>query len=162
MTDSDTPADTSTDTAAPKTPAAPPQSDDEFIRRFRAKLPDDVAESFDDKQLEAIATAFGARRWREHAIDLRLLIPFFGRSLYFVALAGGERREGSRRLRDRLLHPIATAGNAAVAVVFFTGLLFSLLAVLYVLKSVLGIDLMPGTSLGLMSTIKEEFEMLFR
>ena len=159
MTDSDTPA----DTAARQAPAPPPPpSDDEFIRRFRAKLPDDVAESFDDRQLEAIATVFGARRWREHAIDLRLLIPFFGRSLYFVALAGGERREGSRRLRDRLLHPIATAGNAALAFVFFTGLLFSLLAVLYVLKSVLGIDLMPGTSLGLMSTIKEEFEMLFR
>ena len=159
MTDSETPA----DTAAPRTPAAPPpRSDDEFIRRFRAKLPDDVAESFDDKQLEAIATVFGARRWREHAIDLRLLIPFFGRSLYFVALAGGERRTGSRRLRDRLLHPIATAGNAALASVFFTGILFSLLAVLYVLKSALGIDLLPGTSLGLMSAIKEEFEMLFR
>lgn len=161
MTDSDTPAGTSADTAAPKTPA-PPLSDDEFIRRFRAKLPDDVAESFDDKQLEAIATVFGARRWREHAIDLRLLIPFFGRSLYFVAQVGDERRSAARRMRDRLLHPIAKAGNAAFAVLFFTGVLFSLLAVLYVLKSVLGINLMPETSLGLMPAIKEEFEMLFR
>ena len=136
-------------------------SDEAFIRRFKSKVPADVAESYDAHQFEAIAAVFGARHWRRHAIDRRLVFPLFGRNFYVVALAGGERRSPTRRLSDRLLHPVATIGNAAFALVFFIAILFSLFAVLYVLKSFLGINLMPNTSLGIMPTIKEQFDLLF-
>ncbi len=135
--------------------------DEAFIERLNAKLPRDVAESFNDAQYEAIECAFGARRWRNHAIDLRWLLPLFGRSYYFVLLAGAERRTRKRRLRDRLLHPLISIGNGIVAVVFFTGILFSTLVSLYVLKSVLGINLFPDFSLGVMPILENEWKMLF-
>ncbi len=139
-----------------------PLADEAFIRRFQSMVPDDVADSFDPVQLKTIATVFGARRWRRHAIDRRLVFALFRRNFYSVALAGGERRSAKRRLSDRLLHPVATFGNAAFALVFFTTVLFSVFAVLYVLKSFLGTNLLPNTSLGIMPTIREQFDLLFQ
>jgi len=70
--------------------------------------PPDVARSFNDAQLAAIAYAFGTRRRRDHTVDLRWLTSLFGRSNYFVFLAGLERRTRARLLRDKLLHPMMT------------------------------------------------------
>ncbi len=135
--------------------------DEAFIERLNAKLPRDVAESFNDAQYEAIECAFGTRRWRNHAVDLRWLLPLFGRSYYFVLLAGGERRSCQRRLRDRILHPLVSFGNGLVAAVFFTAIMLSVLVSLYLVKSFLGINLMPDQSLGIMPIILQEMKMLF-
>ena len=135
--------------------------DDAFFERLFSKLPSDVARSFNDAQLKAIAYAFGTRRWRDHALDLRMLLSLFGRSYYIVLLAGAERRSQARRLRDRLLYPLISIGNGIFAVVFFTAILLSTLVSLYVLKSVLGINLLPGMSLGIMPIIMQELKMLF-
>ena len=144
-------------------PVSKPASndDDAFFERLFSKLPKDVAESFNDAQLKAIAGAFATRRWRHHALDRRWLIPLFGRSYYVVLLAGAERRSARRRLRDRLLHPLISIANGMVAAVFFSGILFSTLVSLYVLKSFLGIDLLPGMSLGIMPIITQKLKMLF-
>ncbi len=48
-----------------------------------------------------------------------------------------------------------------VAAVFFSGVLFSTLVSLYVLKSFLGIDLFPDMSLGIMPMLEQELKMLF-
>ena len=144
--------------------AIPMQSsggDEDFLERLFSKLPADVARSFNDAQLAAIARAFGARRWRDHAIDMRLLIPLFGRSYYFVLLAGAERRTRRRRLRDRLLNPLMSIGNGIVAVVFFTAILWSVVAALYVLKSLLGISLFRDFSFGVMPMLEQELKFLF-
>jgi len=138
-----------------------PSGDDLFFNKLDTMLPQDVARSFNDVQRKAIATAFGTRRWRDHTIDFRWLIPLFGRNYYFVALAGGERRSAARRLRDRLLLPMVSIGNGIFAAVFFTGILLSVLVTLYLLKSLLGINLLPDVSLGIMPIIMHEFEMLF-
>ncbi len=135
--------------------------DEDFFERLNEKLPADVARSFNGAQLAAIACAFGTRRWRDHAIDLRLLIPLFGRSYYLVLLAGAERRSRARLLRDRLLRPIITIGNGIFAAVFFTAILFSVLVSLYLLKSVLGINILPDLSLGIMPILEHEWKMLF-
>ncbi len=135
--------------------------DEVFFGRLFSKLPSDVARSFNDAQLMAVAYAFGTRRWRDHAVDMRMLIPLFGRSYYLVLLAGAERRSRDRRLRDRLLYPLISLGNGMVAAVFFSGVLFSTLVSLYVLKSFLGIDLLPDMSLGIMPIITQELKMLF-
>ena len=103
----------------------------------------------------------GARRWRDHAIDQRWLLSLFGRSYYVVLLAGGERRTRARRLRDRILHPLLSFGNGLFAVVFFTALMISALVTLYLLKSFLGINLLPNMSLGVMPIILQELKMLF-
>ncbi|MCH9019960.1 MAG: hypothetical protein IIA73_06315 [Proteobacteria bacterium] len=134
--------------------------DDAFIARFLARIPRDIAQSFSDAQLEAIVAAFGTRRWRDHPIDIRLTIPLVGRAYYLVVLAGAERRSRRRRRAERIAHPFVTLGNAIFAAVFFTGVLFSLFAALYVLKSLLGIDLLPGMSLGVMPALKEQLDIL--
>ena len=79
---------------------------------------------------------------------------------YLVVLAGGERRSRRRRRAERIAHPLVTLGNAIFAAVFFTGVLFSLFAALYVLKSLLGIDLFPEKSFGLMPALKEQLDIL--
>lgn len=142
-------------------PEHPPRidPDDAFIARFLARIPRDIAHSFSDAQLAAIAAAFGTRRWRDHPIDIRLTIPLVGRAYYLVVLAGGERRSRRRRA-ERIAHPLVTLGNAIFAAVFFTGVLFSLFAALYVLKSLLGINLLPGMSLGVMPALKEQLDIL--
>jgi hypothetical protein len=146
----------------PDASAPSPVDDEAFIRHFKSMMPADVASSFDDTQIKAITAVFGTRRWRQHAVDRRLVIPFFGRNFYLVALAGGEQRSAKRRLRDRLVYPIATFGNGLFAALFFITVLSSVFAVLYVLKSFLGINLLPNTSLGIMPTITEQFDLLFR
>ena len=135
--------------------------DDAFFARLSTMLPSDVARSFSDAQLAAIAWAFGTRRWRDHTVDLRWLLPLFGRSYYFVFLAGPERRTRARLLRDRLLQPIITIGNFIVAALFFTSILISILVTLYVVKSMLGINLFANFSLGVFGIIEEEARRLF-
>ena len=135
--------------------------DDAFFERLFSMLPSDVARSFNDAQLKAIACAFGTQRWRDHAVDLRMLLPLFGRSYYLVLLAGAERRSRARLLRDRLLRPIITIGNGIFAAVFFTAILFSVLVSLYLLKSILGINILPYISLGIMPILEHEWKMLF-
>ncbi len=39
---------------------------------------------------------------------------------------------------------------------------FSILGMLYLLKSALGIDLLPDTSLGLWTSVREQFGLMFR
>jgi hypothetical protein len=40
--------------------------------------------------------------------------------------------------------------------------IFSILGMLYLLKSALGIDLLPDTSLGIWKSVQEQFDMIFR
>ena len=133
--------------------------DDAFVARFLGKIPRDIAQSFSDAQLEAVVAAFGTRRWRIHPVDIRLTIPLVGRAYYLVLLAGGERRLRRRRA-ERNVHPLVTLGNAIFAAVFFTGVLFSLFAALYVLKSLLGINLFSELSFGVMPALKEQLDIL--
>ena len=148
--------------SAPGAEASAPRidQDDAFVARFLGKIPRDIAKSFSDVQLEAVVAAFGTRRWRSHPVDIRLTIPLVGRAYYLVLLAGADRRSRRRRRADRFARPIATVGNAIFAAVFFTGILFSVSAALYVLKSLLGINLLPGMSLGVMPALKEQLDIL--
>ena len=135
--------------------------DDAFFARLATMLPSDVARSFNNAQLAAIAYAFGTRRWRDHTVDLRWLMSLFGRNYYFVFLAGAERRTRARLLRDRLLQPMITLGNSIFATLFFTAILISVLATLYVVKPLLGINLFADFSLGVMPIFEEEARRLF-
>ncbi len=54
-----------------------------------------------------------------------------------------------------------TIGNRIVAVVFFTSVPFSVPATLYVVKSMLGINLFANFSLGVFGIIEEEARRLF-
>lgn len=117
---------------------------DYFIRNLLAKLPAESRDTFTDAQLTGLKAAFGGRVWGVHAIDIRHSLKFWRWHYYFVFLAGRNRRELSRR--EENLARLATATVLAIFIIVST--LFGLL-MLYLVKSALGIDLIPGFSLGM-------------
>jgi hypothetical protein len=64
----------------------------EFIARFRARLPGEIAQTFTDTQLRALEAAFGSRAATRHTLRLRLTIPLPRRRYYLVLFAGRDRR----------------------------------------------------------------------
>lgn len=121
-----------------------PKTNDPFFREFFDRVPDDVAASFTDLQLDAIKLAFGARSRDSHAVDIRLSIPLLIRRVYVVFLVGGERRDDRRRELERGLRPMWTPANAMVILAFLVLLTGATFAAVYAGKRALGIDAVPG------------------
>ena len=121
---------------------------DPVISRLLEKMPDKVADSFDEEQLSHIRNAIGAREWGKHKLDIRGTIKFFKWRYYYVVLAGRNRRS----LSDAEVR-FATLVNF-FAVFLLVSILVGLI-VLYLVKSALGINLIDGWSLGLWSWFKE-------
>ena len=74
-----------------------------------------------------------AAGWERHPLDIRITIPLFVRRYYITIVAGPERRSAERLARERKKHPLLTAANVLVMLVFSTicGLgMFTLLQVL--------------------------------
>lgn len=85
-----------------------------------------------------------------HAVDLRWTLKFWRWRYYFVVLAGRNRRELSRRERE--IARVAMVLSLAIFLVF--SMLLGLL-VLYLVKSALGVDLLPGFSIGIWGWFQE-------
>jgi len=95
------------------------KDDNSAIAELFAKISPEIAESFNDEQLEVIKKAFSFRRWKHHPIDLRVSVPIPGLQFYLVLLAGQEQRSKQRLRSQRALYPLWTPGN----IVFITGFL---------------------------------------
>lgn len=133
---------------APFTNAA--LADDPFVKGLKQRLPETLRESFTDAQLEALRQVFGARSWVKHKIDLRGTFRLLGGHYYYFAVLAGRNKRGHSRTEPHL----SLAAKAALATLF---LLFSTLlglAILYLVKSALGIDLLPNYSFGLWDWFK--------
>jgi hypothetical protein len=126
--------------------------DDYFIEGLAHRLPAHVLHSFTDEQLSALQVAFGARAWEKHPVDLRGTVGFWHWRYYFVLLSGRHRRRLSRIEAGLSRWAVASTIGTFLFVSFLVGLL-----VLYVLKSALGIDLLPDTSLGIWDRLKRVF-----
>lgn len=120
------------------------KTSDPFFAQFFGRIPGDVAESFDEAQLDAVKMAFGARSRGSHPIDIRMSIPLLTRRFYFVFLAGGEHRPAERLALERALRPIWNFANAVIIVSFVLMFLVALAGGLYAGKRALGIDVFPG------------------
>ncbi len=121
---------------------------DPVIAKLLHKVPADMRGSFSEDQLLALKVAVGGRTWGSHALDWRW-------QYYFVFLAGRNRRSLSPR-EQRIEH----MGMAIVALVLLLlavalGMLGVL--VLYLVKSALGIDLLPGFSFGVWGWFKDAY-----
>lgn len=123
---------------------------DPVIAKLMEKLPASARGTFTDEQLQALKIALGGRTWGSHAVDLRWTLKWWRWQYYFVFLAGRNRRTLS--VREQQMQRYALA-------IFLSGfLLFSTLVgilVLYLLKSALGIDLIPGFSFGVWGWFQE-------
>jgi hypothetical protein len=123
---------------------------DPVITKLLDKVPADMRGSFSIEQLQALKIALGGRTWGAHAVDARWTLKWWRWQYYFVFLAGRNRRV----LTDREVR-IQRLSMAAFLTVF---LLFSAavgILVLYLIKSALGIDLIPGYSFGAWDWFKD-------
>ena len=122
---------------------------DPIVQRILDQLPRESRDSFTDEQLLALKTGFGARRWFKHPLDLRGSVKLWRWRFYYVILAGAEKRSLSPgEVRLARISNLIVAG-ALVGITLFTGLIG-----LYLLKSAMGIDLIPGYHFGLWDWLK--------
>ena len=124
---------------------------DPIITKLLDKVPADMRGSFSDEQLLALKVALGGRTWGAHAVDARWTLKWWRWQYYFVVLAGRNRRVLTDR--EQAIQRLAMATTLAIFLTF-CGLLGIL--VLYLIKSALGIDLIPGYSFGVWDWFKSE------
>ena len=90
-----------------------------FRRRLLEGMPEEVASSFTELQLEMIEQALEGGKWRDHPVDVRLSIPVLWRRFYFVLLAGPERRSAERRKYERARRPVRAIADIILLALFF-------------------------------------------
>lgn len=115
-----------------------------------AVVPDDIREILTPGQLQRLEDMLEDRR-ALHAVDYRASTSFCGRSFYVAFFVGPEARSLRRLNSDghrRKLHRLAAeiAGACLIVSLFVCMLIGATVIVLYVTKSILGIDLMEGHS----------------
>lgn len=123
---------------------------DPFIIGLLKRIPREVSGTFTEEQLLSLKIALGARQWGVHPIDIRGTVGFWLWRYYYVFLVGKARRVLSGK-EQRVLR----MAEAAFIFFFLTGSALFGLLILYILKSALGIDLIPGHSTGLWGWFKE-------
>jgi len=125
--------------------------DEQTIVNLLSKMPKPVAESFNEEQLTHLFTILSSRTWANHSIDLRgtFKIPLYQRRFYYVFLAGKNFRKLSRQEQSFSL--ISKTIMLTILLIFCT--LVGLLVV-YLIKSALGIDLIPNFSFGIWGWFK--------
>lgn len=133
---------------------------DPFLERFFSRIPRDLVGSFTDDQLLAIKQAFADTAPRQHLVDVRLPLRVLWKRYYVVFLFGQERRTPARLRSDRR----ARKGSRLASLGFgFIVLVLALLAVfggLYMIKSAIGLDLLPGFSFGLWDDISSQIRLM--
>ena len=115
-----------------------------FSRLF-AGLPHDVQASMSPAQLAALSRVMQPQ---SDSRRLRVSLPVFGRRYYLAVFLGRERR-GLQRLRQegQLSIPLISVVMFVLAGLALPSLIAIILLATYLLKSVLGIDLLDGPSL---------------
>ncbi len=121
-----------------------PIKEEPNVKHILEHMPKGVADSFTDDQLFHLNTALAGRRWGTHKVDIRGTIGLLRSRYYFVLLAGRDKRDLSRTESK-----IGKLVMAALVALFLCVSLVVGLALLYILKSWLGINLFEGFSLGL-------------
>lgn len=127
--------------------------DDPVILRLISSMPQQVQESFSEEQLAHLKLAIGTRHWEKHAVDLRGTFKLWQTRYYYVVLLGRNHREVSRWQKQ--MSGIITTLILLVFLMFSAVMGF---LILYLVKSLLGINLFKGFSLGIWDWFKALFE----
>lgn len=120
-------------------------------RYYLERLDPAMLDSFTPQQLSAIVGILteAIPQSSPKIVDLRFAIDLIISRFYFVILVGKDRR---RQKRKYIPQGVAKVGNAIAVLVLLLGLnvLLSLTLILlfYLLKTILGIDLMPDSHLS--------------
>ena len=137
-------------------PGTRPVADDPFLVHVLRAIPPEVLDSFSDTQIHAVQQAvLKTRNASRHLIDLRGTIPLFFVRLYFVFLLGQDRRqktllvtENRRRAASHGAFFLFAFMSLLVSVLCLAAIAVVVLFLLYVIKSLVGIDLFPDSHLS--------------
>lgn len=118
-----------------------------------SRIPADVRASFTEEQKLAIQRALVAQgKMNQHQLDVRVTVPLFFRRYYFVLLGGRDQRHSSLVVEKYRLQRLPKRTLRFVFLVFATLVTlagFALIGgVLYIAKSMLGIDIFTDFHLG--------------
>ncbi|GFD89904.1 hypothetical protein KUL152_21300 [Tenacibaculum sp. KUL152] len=124
---------------------------DPTVKSLMQRMEPHIAQSFTIEQQLALARVVGLRGGRVHSIDMRATVkfPFLPWSFYLVFLAGKNRRPLTAKEK-------AIAAASLFLIATLTVMILSLLGLvaLYIIKSLLGINLFESFSLGLFDWLK--------
>lgn len=95
-----------------------------------ARLPDGVLGSLTAEQRNALEEAVVGNHGRRPPVNIRFSLPLLKWRFYMSVIGGEEKRNAARRARDRVHHPLQTAGN--LFFVFGLAVLFYMAAALVV------------------------------
>ena len=128
---------------------APPFVPSHDLLRLMAAVPQSATAAFTSAHLAALDVALAQTRQHpaNHRIDFRASLPFFRKRYYVVLLAGKERRSLARIRRDGQddTWRLSLAYGLLMTVVA-SCTMFCVVVVLYLVKSMLGIDIFPEHS----------------
>lgn len=127
---------------------------DPFVVGMLSRMPEDIRGAFSDDQLLALKMALSGRKWGTHAVDIRRSVGLWRWQYYFVFVAGKEKRSVTDRQRKAL-----RLTEAVFITIFLSFSALFGLAIIYLIKSSLGIDLVPGFHLGLWDWFSENILM---
>ncbi len=125
------------------------QHTDAFTHHVYQSIDADVRATLTPRQVDAIEKAIRANKpYQKHPIDLRGTFPLFFLKLYFVILIGRDRRLPTRN-KEAARRRNAVLGSALMSVYVMISLLLPVaLVLLYLVKSIAGIDLIEGMHLS--------------
>jgi len=123
-----------------------------FIENLTKKMDKDIANSFSDQQLRALEDILTCNSNRLHSIDFRHTLRIWNRSYYYVVLAGADHRSLTRKQKHALRRM-----EIMFLVILSTSITLCGLLLAYLIKSALGIDLLPNQSIGLWEWFKRKF-----
>ncbi|MFK5986465.1 MAG: 3-phosphoshikimate 1-carboxyvinyltransferase [Pseudomonadota bacterium] len=133
-----------------------PQVHEDEPKVVMSKFPKSIRESFNDEQIKAIVKVSKDSDWKRHPVDIRFTIPFFTKRFYVVFIAGKSKRENKRH-QNKIIRRL----EVLLLSFFLTALFFLFIGLLYIIKSALGLDIMPDISLGIWDAIKVWLDTLF-
>jgi len=125
---------------------------DPFTENVLESLPDEVRSSLNKKQVIALRLALiKVHKSSRHLLDIRFDLPLYFTRYYLVFLFGKDRRHAVLQLNDeRRKHSsrLAQLGFIAMSLwIFISSSLTLLFLLLYLIKSFMGIDIMPDMHL---------------
>ena len=128
-------------------------SSDSFADFTLSRISKDVRDSLTDEQYREIRRALTARDERaRHRIDIRLRIPLFLRSYYFVFFAGRDRAASTYWLENARRSCIPLPLRIVIHYLFSTIILLTVFIIafmtMYHIKRLLGIDIFQGFHLS--------------
>jgi len=129
---------------SPEPTAVEPNS---LLIRLFSNAPAGFINTFTDKQIAGLNAATVAADTRYHSIDYRTSISFFGIPFYVTFLMGREHRSRERLAMEgqTQIHRVAI-GHIILTLLVGLSCLAAVACVLYLFKSVVGIDLFEGNS----------------